>query len=261
MEPEPQPAAAGATSPTRLLFAAGRALDPSEPNPHSLLLIGPGSGAKMNGQVYAELEHAGYTVHQVHDQDTGYDVDPSNPSKYRYPRDWDRLGASLMPAAGVRDLASLARDLVWPKLLELVSKGEGPAAVLCGSRGGQVTVGELWDNYWEGPTLIINAGCHVRRNLPAVPMALATSGRDFFETRSIAFTQKELVERCAGPVLHYHHSTDGHMPLSLMVVIVPLVRWACAETEVRATSEARQQALCDLDRCRPPGRSERFCRP
>ena len=123
MEPEPQPAAAGAAPPTRLLFAAGGALEAYESNPHSLLLIGPGSGAKMNGQVYSELERAGYTVHQVHDQDTGYDVDPANPGKYRYPRDWDRLGASLMPAAGVRDLASLARDLVWPKLLELVSKG------------------------------------------------------------------------------------------------------------------------------------------
>ena len=72
----------------------------------------------------------------------------------------------------------MADDCFLPLIHQLIEQGNGPAAVVTGSRGGQITVVRLWATGWRGPTVVLNGGCLPVRdartgNLPdGVPLGL-----------------------------------------------------------------------------------------
>lgn len=90
------------------------------------------------------------------------------------------------------NLASFGVDVVLPRIKDLIRQGRGPSAVVCGSRGGDVTIIKVWEQ-WRGPTLILN-GSPLRAGLVSatddmqswyhvpeeVPLYLALGGNDFY---------------------------------------------------------------------------------
>ena len=69
----------------------------------------------------------------------------------KYPLLWENN--SFVEARG-KHLGGIA-ELVEHKIyIEKVI----PSIIIAGSRGGQVTIGKIWERIWRGPTIIINAG-------------------------------------------------------------------------------------------------------
>jgi hypothetical protein len=170
------------------------------PNPKSVLIIAAG----FNGNA-TRLHELGYYTTTLYDE--AYD---------RYPAGWStgRQGFLDRPlradaAAPPHDLASFADDVILPTIRELVANGIGPAAVITGSRGGQVTICRLW-RMWQGPSVVLNGGCGVESAPPqGVPLALLTQGQDFFPSKSLTYT-KRLFSAWPGEVFVYHHEADDH---------------------------------------------------
>lgn len=230
------PAAAGADHhapglPMVVVPAAEETAPPSwrpyVPNPRTLVVIGPGGGTRANADVYEGLVRAGYDVVPVHAPD--YDEDRSD-GGYLYPPGWEFGNPELRFNRG-RNLATLADDVVLPLILELVKQGRGPAAVIAGSPGGQVTVPRLWECGWRGPTVVINGGCASTSTIPGAPvrLVLVTGGRDFFQTKDPAATARLLQKTDPKvPVFLYHDPEEGHMPRRLGGVLIPLLEMACS---------------------------------
>merc|ERR1712159_567581 len=106
-----------------------------------------------------------------------------------------------------RNLATLADNVIMPQLEELIAAGRGPAIVIAGSRGGQVTLPRLWNIGWRGPTLCINGGCVKATVIPGAPVRLVlfTGGQDYFETNDTQTTASLLrKEDVRQPILLYH---------------------------------------------------------
>eukprot|EP00930_Biecheleria_cincta_P096877 TRINITY_DN88654_c0_g1_i1.p1 TRINITY_DN88654_c0_g1~~TRINITY_DN88654_c0_g1_i1.p1 ORF type:complete len:810 (+),score=96.53 TRINITY_DN88654_c0_g1_i1:222-2432(+) len=174
-----------------------------DPDPLGIVVIGPGAGTRQNKQVYDGLRSMGFNVSIVYGG--SYD---------QYPRHWQSGYPDVASHHG-HNLASLADDMVYPLIADLVKKGRGPAVLIAGSRGGQVTTPRLWRMGWQGPTIIINAGCVGLTVVPDLPVSLAlyTCGQDFFRTKDPLYTKRSLRRRNKDRhVLLYHDPEDGHMP-------------------------------------------------
>jgi len=142
-----------------------------------------------------------------------------------------------------QNLASFGTDIVLPKIKEMIRRGRGPSAVVCGSRGGDVTIIKVWEA-WRGPTVMINASplrCGIVLNhedtwyqVPEeVPLYLAAGGNDwYFWTGNVqcysSFVPRDaerlrLLDSLAPVPLHlgassvflYFHPTDRHSLASL----------------------------------------------
>lgn len=112
-----------------------------------ILVIAAGVGELANPHVYVGLPNHKVEVVQT-------------------PRDWLRgdLGMPdpvlmynnklLSINENKKDAAELAK-LVCERIRTMV---EPPAVIVCGSVGGQVTVGLVWRTCWRGPTVMLNAG-------------------------------------------------------------------------------------------------------
>jgi len=217
----------GHDSPALLVDGHWQTYDPSK---QTIVVIGPGAGLCANVHVYRELAQAGYNVVDVHDQE--YDVLADGEGGYAYPPGWQWGTPDLGFNAG-KNLATFADDLVLPVIRQLVAEGRGPAAVLCGSRGGQVTLPRLWQIGWRGPCVVINGGCVSTAAVPGPPvrLVLATGGQDFFETKCPVSTGRLLKkddERSL--VLNYFHPDEPHMPQQLGGgVLMRLLEIACEE--------------------------------
>jgi len=208
----------GHDSPALLVDGHWQTYDPSK---QTIVVIGPGAGLRHNVHVYRELAQAGYKV--VGDYDQEYDA---------YPPGWQWGTPDLGFNAG-KNLATFADDVVLQVIQQLVAEGRGPAAVLCGSRGGQVTLPRLWQIGWRGPCVVINGGCLSTAAVPGPPvrLVLATGGRDYFETQCPVSTGRLLKkddERSL--VLNYFHPDEPHMPQQLGGgVLMRLLEIACEE--------------------------------
>jgi hypothetical protein len=189
----------------------------SHPDNRCILVIKPGAGVFKNYKAYRKLQggpnQEGYTllflsasgdlVHQ-----DGYDI---------YPEDWaDNSKLSRTSEPNLANLAFKYKDAVGDKI---------PGLIICGSRGGQVTLGLIWRNFWRGPTIVVNAGC-LTSNTP-IPMGvfpvMVTMGGDYFETNNPEFTHEKFKELSEVPGMLLHIHSDGHMPSLLSGYINNLV--------------------------------------
>jgi hypothetical protein len=182
------------------------------PKGNVLLVIAPGAGTYMNRKVYDTLKRASYEVIVVGDR--RYD---------HYPDNWE----TGKPDLNGRTLATLATDILAPVVKRLVREGKGPSALLCGSRGGQVTLGQMWKNVLLCPTLCINAGFLTSNTkIPReVRLMCLSFGKDYFRTKTKLYCHRKYKQlapkkRCA---LLYHSPNDKHMPQNLYKDIATLV--------------------------------------
>lgn len=210
----------------------GRVWVPYTPRKNTVLLVGPGGGTRANAHVYSELQERGWDVVIVHS--SKHDIPEGDPppgmqaGEYLYPPGWDADSPDLTFNAGL-NLATLADDIVAPRIRDLVTEGRGPAAVIAGSRGGQVTVPRLWKEFWRGPTVVLNGGCILACKVPAVPvrLVLATFGGDFFPTCNPLVTMERVQkENAKVQVLLCHNEEETHMPSQLNVVLERLLELA-----------------------------------
>ena len=177
------------------------------PNPRHVLIILHG----FNGSG-RRLRELGYKVTEIYVRHMD-----------SYPKGWTqkaevrrkRLSAAL-PNANAdgskpypHDLISVADHVVFPRLQSLVRAGNGPCAILTGSRGGQVTISRLW-KMWQGPSVVLNGGCTAIEAPPKhVNLGLMCGSGDFFRSRDPRFVHRHF-DRWPGAVVHYHHPNDDH---------------------------------------------------
>lgn len=219
-----------------------------EPSPRSVIVIGPGGGTSMNRPAYRGLEADGWDL--TYALAPNYDRNPAVPtdSGFLYPPGWES-GEPDLTFAGGKNLATLADDIVIPMIEKLIAVGKGPAAIICGSRGGQVCLPRLWAIGWRGPTLCINGGCVSRTIIPGAPsrLILITGGQDMFETRDPLVTASLLRKADSSqPVLLYHDPKDAHMPASFGDVVGPLLEIVVNEERFQASVKAATDGPCTL---------------
>jgi hypothetical protein len=182
-----------------------------EPDKDYILVIEPGAGTHHNRKAYEKLRNRGYIL-LILRAEGGYNT--------VYPEGW--TDNSTLGRTGEANLANLAfqyEEAVGDKI---------PGLIICGSRGGQVTIGLVWRNFWRGPTMIINAGC-LTSNTP-IPMGvfpiMVTMGGDYFGTKDPDFVHKRFYELSAVDGMLFHILFDGHMPSLLGEYINDLVQLA-----------------------------------
>ena len=167
------------------------------------VVISPGAGTYANRHAFRALQATGVTLTFIDtaDRDQGF----------RYPKGWgDNEKLVLTPGRKPTDLLGLANKM------QDVLATQTPGFIICGSRGGQVTIGLIWRHYWRGPTVMINAGCLMTNTrIPKeVSPVFITMGNDYFPTRSLAYVAdkfKELAEASSGQ--NIFAPSQSHMPL------------------------------------------------
>jgi hypothetical protein len=194
----------------------------------------------MNAQAYQVLQQSGWDLTFAEAQD--HDRSPAYPD-FLYPPGWEN-GTPDLTMNGGRNLSTMADNVIAPMIEQLIAAGRGPAAIICGSRGGQVSLPRLWSTgLWVGPVLCINGGC-TKFRIPKSPcrLILITGGQDFFETKDPRVTAQQLQkEDPSQPVLLYHDHKEGHMPGSMGDVFGPLLEIAINEDAFTSTAQAAAQ--------------------
>lgn len=147
----------------------------------------------MNRQLYDTLEAAGYTV-QALGISQRYDVYPDKFTKQGWQpakgETLQQLEKRHCACNGGVNLATLATDVISHQILAHINAtGKGPCAIVCGSRGGQVTLHMVQTYVLRCPAVVLNAGnvlCSAPFNGPLgtarCPLVLCTFGKDYFQS-------------------------------------------------------------------------------
>jgi len=192
--------------------------DAYTPKPKHILVIGHG----FNGN--CERLHAlGYTTECIYVPD--YD---------RYPSNWRDTESWIASPPPGRNLASLADDIILPRLKAMVRAGRGPVAVLTGSRGGQVSIARLW-KLWRGPSVVLNGGSPCGSTPPVgVSLGLMCGGQDPLMGYNPDAVQRGFAA-WPGPLVHYHKIHDTHSAESYNDGIGPLLDMVIRQATIKAT--------------------------
>jgi len=179
------------------------------PNPKVVVVIAPGAGTKKHAYLYKDLERQGYDVVPIFDD--SYDHYPPGTDVL------DSIGINGIRMPDLRfnrtkNLATFVGDVVLPRIQELIHEGRGPAVVIAASRGGIISMPQLWEEGWRGPSVVGNGGFAATCVIPAsVACVLVTGGWDCFVTRNPATTARRLQkEDPSSPVLLYHDPKEDH---------------------------------------------------
>ena len=111
------------------------------PDKHTIFVIRPGAGTARNRRAYQVLEK---NFNVVYFADSGGIYD-------RYPDFWENNSFVESQGNHLGGIASLIENKIYNEKVI-------PSAIIAGSRGGQVTIGKVWERLWRGPTIVINAG-------------------------------------------------------------------------------------------------------
>jgi hypothetical protein len=112
------------------------------PTPKLVFVIVPGSGTYSNRFEYNRLKQ-NFNLVFFGERGCKYD---------NYPNNWE---INKLATNKGNHLGGLCQEII--KYINSIKKI--PSAIICGSRGGQVTLGKIWYSIWRGPSVIINAGC------------------------------------------------------------------------------------------------------
>lgn len=116
-----------------------------EATPNLIFVICPGAGTYSNRIAYQYLEKSYQVIYICKS-------DKYSQSKYdKYPPNWESNSFVENTGEHLGGISQIVSDYIkWNYI---------PEAIICGSRGGQVTLGKIWESFWRGPCLVINAGC------------------------------------------------------------------------------------------------------
>jgi len=196
-------------------------------DPTLIFVIKPGAGTFYNKFAYQNLEKTHQLVYFANSGGT-YD---------KYPDNWpDNKSVST---------EGLHLGAIVNKLINYTkTTGQIPSLIITGSRGAQVTLGKIWENYWRGPSLIINAGCLTTQTVipKQVTPYFVTMGNDYFQSvnnipnttalfRSLAETEQQQATLI-------HLPDEGHMPnLNQNNLLVHLVNYIEKKQPISVTNQ------------------------
>lgn len=178
-------------------------ITPTEADKEVFVIV-PGAGTYDNRAVYDTIPHI----------KIGYSCMRTPPDVY--PKRW-RNNDDVSAEGPIVDLATQAQYFQ-----QRMDEFGAPKVVVCGSRGGQVTVGKVWKTMWRGPTIIINAG--VLQTVQEIPKEVTpyfvTFGKDYFfgfkRNQSLARVKLNTLARKAVasglPYYFIHFPKEEHMP-------------------------------------------------
>ena len=176
---------------------------PTTSSCNHILVIADGAGVRQNEIVYRNLIDQGYELDIVH----------AGNRSFEYPKYW-HLGNPISHNMGVPtlDLAGFGHEV------GIRIRKRPPSLIICGSRGGQVTLGVVLRHYWRGPFISMNAG-PMTSQTPIPPQAFAcflTFGQDYFQTSQNKFTVEKFQELASSGQrgLLIHLANETHMPTS-----------------------------------------------
>jgi len=138
-----------------------------DPTPKLVFVIRPGAGTYQNKEAYRFLESK---FEVVYFGDSGGVFD-------NYPPQWED---NILVKNKGPHLGGLFQHIKK----YIVKNNKIPSAILAGSRGGQVTIGKIWESLWRGPTIIVNAGCLTSQTIipDGVKIILIAMGNDYFKS-------------------------------------------------------------------------------
>lgn len=160
-----------------------------------------------NNKIYVILH--GFNGNTQILEDNGWDIEEIYLHDYdKYPTD-TKWGDNTINV-DEKNLATLVDTYILPKFYELIKNNEGPALVLTGSRGGQITLSRLW-KFWRGPSICLNGGCSFLEKPPhfGIKLGLITCGNDFFHTSNLVYTIKKF-QNTVDKLIIYHNELDDH---------------------------------------------------
>lgn len=141
-----------------------------EPIKNLIFVIGPGAGCYSNRSAYQYLEN-NYKLEYF------CKPEKNRHSKYdNYPENWGNNSFVSNEGYHLGGIANLIKDFINGNYI--------PMAIICGSRGGQVTIGKVWESIWRGPSVIINAGCLTTKTFipKEVSVSFIIMEKDYFKS-------------------------------------------------------------------------------
>lgn len=138
-----------------------------EPTPNLVFVICPGAGTYHNKEAYRVLESK-FEVVYLGESGGVFD---------KYPLNW-------IDNTQVENKGPHLGGLFQHIKKYIIKNNKIPAAILVGSRGGQVTIGKIWESLWRGPTIVVNAGCLTSQTIipEGVQIIFIAMGNDYLKT-------------------------------------------------------------------------------
>ena len=165
----------------------------------TIFVIRPGAGTFHNKDAYNQLEKY---FHIIYFGKTGGQYD-------NYPDNWPVNSQVSSNGNHLGGICEIIKNYI-------IQQNIIPSLILVGSRGGQVSIGKIWENIWRGPTVIINAGClltHTHIPKEVKPLFI-TMGKDYFEHVNTIEKVKTLYDSLSDKQQAYiiHLPYEAHMP-------------------------------------------------
>lgn len=145
---------------------------------NTIFVISPGAGTFRNRKAYQLLEQY-YNVLYIANSGGIYD---------KYPTHWENNSFVISSGKHLGGIAELVSQKIFNDNII-------PCAIIAGSRGGQVTIGKIWERIWKGPTIMVNAGCLTTHTaLPSeIPILFIIMEFDYFQSVNRPEKVKELI--------------------------------------------------------------------
>jgi hypothetical protein len=170
-------------------------------NTNTIFVIKPGACTKYNELAYKTLESK-YNVVYFAESRGEYDHYPDN---WQINKNVDTHGKHL---GGIVQLMKKY----------IIEQQNYPYLIIVGSRGGQVTLGKIWETLWKGPSIIINAGClttYTQIPKEVIPIFI-TMGNDYFTTvnsiEKVETLFNSLIQTPNQKGMCIHLPKESHMP-------------------------------------------------
>lgn len=158
---------------------------------NTIFIISPGAGTFKNKKAYEILEQ-NYKV--LYFGKTGGIYD-------KYPIYWENNSFVESSGKHLGGIAELIKNKIYQDKIY-------PCTIISGSRGGQVTIGKIWESIWRGPSIVINAGCLVTQTiLPNdISILFIIMENDYFKSVNTPQKVNNLIENKKNIYLpkHYH---------------------------------------------------------
>ena len=150
------------------------------PDEHTIFVIRPGAGTARNRKAYQALE-SNFNVLYFAQSGGIYD---------KYPDFWENNSFVESSGNHLGGISQLIREKIYNQKVI-------PGAIICGSRGGQVTIGKVWESIWRGPTIIINAGSLTSQTIipKEVHVLFIIMEHDYFKSVNTPQKVKKLSEK------------------------------------------------------------------
>jgi hypothetical protein len=152
----------------------------ASPKQNTIFVICPGAGTARNRKAYQVLEK---NFNIIYFAKSGGLFD-------RYPDFWENNSFVESQGNHLGGIAELIENkIIKDKII--------PSCIIAGSRGGQVTVGKVWESIWRGPTIIINAGCLTSQTIipKEVHVLFIIMGNDYFKSVNTPQKVTKLLEK------------------------------------------------------------------